>query len=156
MNMKKLDPRILAEWDSYRGETITTPRGITFDKADLARRAYAQAEADVEELQERCINRLGELNDDNEHFRGVTSSTVETEIIIATLKAEKFKAVGTAYQKYKYELGVESPEDAGWLEILERLGAGVRQVEAPTPVNDNEKGVGQQKKPRGRKAGQAR
>jgi len=42
-------------------------------------------------------------------YAGVTSSTVATEIIIATLKAEKFKAVGPAHQKCKYELGLNPP-----------------------------------------------
>lgn len=152
--MKKIDPQILAEWEAYRGRTITTTTGVTFDMMDLAQRAYRAAESDCQEFQE-CIDTFEGRTSDEEYFRGETPYTIENGISAARYKAELFKFKHLAYRQHMYRMGLDAPDVDGWLETMAHLGVGNRQPAASPPLNDNEQDASRKKKPRRKNAGKA-
>jgi len=138
--MRKIYPEIIADWESYRGRTITTASGDTFDMMELGQRAYSAAEADCEEFQ-GCIDSLEHLMSEEECFRGETPLTVESGIIVARLKAELFRAKNRAYRQHKYERGLEAPDVDGFYRMIAAFHSGNHQDHARPPLNDNVKNV---------------
>lgn len=110
---------IVDEWKSFRGKTIRNAAG-SFNKEQLARRAYDMAVTDCEQQQE-VIDTLEESNGDNEHFHGVTDYTVKTAAATARLKEDMYARLLAAYQLNKYRLGVEKP-NLGMLKFAVKVG----------------------------------
>lgn len=152
-DMKKINPEILAEWESYRGKTIQTATGVTFDMTDLAQRAYSAAEGNCQDFQD-CIDKLEGFTSEEERFRGETPHSLECGIIIARLKAELFKTKCLAYLEHKYLMGIETPNVADWLDTIAFFSGRARRTDTSVPLNDNTENAGG-KKQRRKKAGKA-
>jgi len=131
----KSKPRNTRRMESYRGKTIQTATGVTFDMMDLAQRACLRSRRWLSGLPEAASTSCEGLTSDEERLaRRDAIHHRECGIIIARLKAELFKTKCLAYLKRKYLRGIETPDAADWLDAIAFSGGGAISEQRNTAV----------------------